>query len=93
MNDPFIAENAAHFAKRVVREGADETQRIARAYALAFQREPTTAEMKMCEAHIEAARTKIHAANHGAECLAATSGDWQSLTRALLRTNEFLYVD
>jgi hypothetical protein len=93
MNDPFIAENAAHFAKRVVREGADETQRIARAYALAFQREPTTAEMKMCEAHLEAARTKIHAAKQGAESLAATSGDWESLTRALLRTNEFLYVD
>ena len=75
LNDAFVLTNVDAFAARLRREaGSDVDAQIARAFALAYQRTPTTEEASICRQTV---------ARHGLEVLA----------RAVLNTNEFLYVD
>jgi hypothetical protein len=91
MNDGFVDENATHLAKRLLRETSDPSDRITRAYLLAFQREPTAEERSRCETHLAAAQAKLSSAN--APDAGVEERLWASLARALFRTNEFLYID
>ncbi len=90
MNDPFVAEQAAVWARKTL---ADEAlvpaARIRRMYLEAFAREPSAAELSAASDFLAA-----HAAAHGRDVsqdprdLAA----WTDLAHALVTTKEFIFV-
>jgi mono/diheme cytochrome c family protein len=95
MNSGFILAQADHFAERVRREaGADRRNQAARAWRLAFGREPTPREIDDAAAFLgEQASTfretqKQTAGQPGPEQRALAS-----YCQALLSANAFLYVD
>jgi len=89
LNDPWMAGQADAFAARVAREaGPDTDRRIDRAFALALQRAPETAERR-------AARNLLRDQGATAVREGAAGGDARhralaSLCRGLLNLNEFL---
>src|SRR5262249_26407006 len=91
MNDPFVHEQARRFAARLISEEADETKRIERAHLLAFGRPCTEEEREASMNYLTQvrARLKSPAVKEGHEAAAA----WGSYVRAMLMTNEFVYVN
>jgi len=88
LNDPFFHAQAEKIAQRVLME-SEGNQRVAQLYRLILQRSPTPLE----EAHSQEFLTQYAAA------VTALSGDelaiavWSALTRVVLSSNEFLYLD
>ena len=88
MNDPFIHEHSRNFARRLRTERGDDLSRVQRAFELTMGRSPTSTEIAASKIFLERVRGKF----------AKTSKDrddraWASFARAMLRTNEFIYVD
>jgi mono/diheme cytochrome c family protein len=78
MNDDFFRDQAARMARRVQQEsGGEETAGIRRAFALAYQRNPTATELSRARAFLTA----------------QPGTGWTDLCQALLCSNEFLYAD
>lgn len=90
LNNPFVHEQSAKFAVRLMREEADDAHRAARAHALAFGRPPTLAETKATADYV---RAVAEAQPAGTPEDARASAAWASLARTLFASNEFLYVD
>ena len=83
MNDPFVHERAARLGARLLRERPDDAARIERAFQILYARPPQPEETQMATDYL---------ARFTAKALPADQA-WQSLTRALLAANEFLYLD
>ena len=83
MNDPFTHERAAHLAARLQREQPDDASRIGHAFQILYSRAPQPEETQMAADYL---------AQLAARKLPADQA-WQSLSRALLAANEFLYLD
>ena len=83
MNDPFLHERAAQFAARLSRERPDDASRIERAFQILYARPPQADETAMGINYL----AQLAAKNIGPEQA------WQSLSRALLAANEFIYLD
>ncbi len=79
MNDAFIHERAAEFATRIAQSGTDNPQRITYAFQTLYARPPQPEETQL-------------AADYLAK-FPAPDKAWQSLSRAMLGANEFIYVD
>jgi hypothetical protein len=92
MNDPWMHEQSERFAQRIVREAADDVQRLERAFGLLYARPPRDAEREIALAHLAQARAKVRAAGITLDA-DETRLCWCSLARVLLASNEFLYVD
>ncbi len=91
LNDPFVHDQSAKLAERVRQESADDTVRLERAYELIFCRPATSEDRQTALEYFGRTREKLAAAG-----VAEDQRDpqaWQSLLRALLRTNEFVYVE
>lgn len=91
MNDPFVHEQAANFAARLVAERSTDSSRVERAHQLGLGRPPTPAEKTAGEAYLAKVRDKFAALNlptQEHEKLA-----WESYARVVLRMNEFMYVE
>ena len=83
MNDPFIHKRAENFAARVLREKSDDTTRIERAFQILYARPPAPEEAQLAASHLaQLTANKV-----------PTEKAWQSLGRALLAANEFIYLD
>ncbi len=104
MNSPFLLDQAARFAARVEAEGGMErTQRIGRAWRLAFQRSPSAEELAEATAflerqvrHLVALEKPVTDEAAKKEGPAKPSAERQALVnlcQALLSANEFLYVE
>jgi hypothetical protein len=91
MNDPFAHAQAESFARRLWREAPDDSQRLNRAHQLAFGRAARPEEIREGLAYLEAFRKKLLAAKIPPE--EATGQAWSSYARALLGSNEFMFVD
>jgi hypothetical protein len=91
MNDPFAHEQARKLATRVLRERSDETARIDRAYRLCFGRPPVAAEVARSRQFLTQAQTAFREAKTPAEGIESSA--WASFARALLSSNEFLFID
>jgi len=91
MNDKFAHEQAAAFARRLLREESEDRSRLERAYQLAFARRARPGEMRESLACLEAIRAKLGASGFPAEEQLLRA--WSSVARALLGSNEFLFVD
>ena len=83
MNDPFLHDCAAKFSARVLREKSDEPARIERAFQLLYARPPQPDETQMATEYLAQLAARQIPADQA----------WQSLSRALLAANEFLYLD
>jgi len=91
MNDKFAHEQAMAFARRLLREEGEDRFRLERAYQLAFARRARPDEVSECLASLEAVRSKLRANGSSADEQALMA--WSSVARALLGSNEFLFID
>lgn len=91
LNDKFIHEQAAAFAKRLLELTGDDSSRIKNAWQLMFGRLPDADESTMALAFLAEARIK-HASKEG-DGQNPDVESWQSLVRSLMQTNEFVYLD
>jgi hypothetical protein len=94
LNGEFIHEQAQAFAARLEREaGADESERIRRAYRLAFSRLPSEKEIEAVREFLAVQRQQIEADSAGkTNGDAARSRALAALCLVLLNTNEFAYL-
>jgi len=76
----FVNKEARHFAERIRKEaGPDEREQVEHAFVLAFGRAPESAELKDAVTFMRS--------------VAAKQDSLAGLCRALLNSNEFIYVD
>jgi hypothetical protein len=91
MNSPFVQEQAAAFAERLFEAGCDASDRIDRAYEIAWGRLPEPLERDRALEFTRACKIAL-----GSASLTDTEREresWASLAKVLLTANEFLYVD
>jgi hypothetical protein len=91
MNNPFVAEQAAAFARRLLADAPDADQCIDQAIRRAWGRPPTPAERERGTRYLETCRARLTQANvpeQQRELEARTS-----FARVLFCSNEFVYVD
>jgi hypothetical protein len=91
LNGQLMTDQALQFARSLVESDATDEARLHRAYARAFGRGPTAAEMDRARAFLqrleaEWARQKLPAAERPLRV-------WQGLCRVLLAANEFVFLD
>jgi hypothetical protein len=88
MNGPFIAEQAAHWARAVLADASlSDEARIDRLYQQAFARLPTGEEQAAAIAFLE---EQSHAVGGGGDDPAAV---WTELCHVLLNVKEFIFLD
>lgn len=86
MNSKFVSDQADLVAKTVLADAAlDGKQRVERVYLKVLNRAPTGAEVDNALSYAASFRQKFPKMQE--------SDAWQSLTRTLLASNEFIYVD
>jgi Protein of unknown function (DUF1553)/Protein of unknown function (DUF1549)/Planctomycete cytochrome C len=91
MNDPFVHVRARKLTERLMAEYSDDSSRIERAYALLFGRPPTGEETATVRDYLGRVLEKLRAAGEPKVRMSAKA--WESLARALMLSNEFVYVD
>ena len=87
LNDPFLHARAESFAKRLLAQ-PDDT-RLAFAYRLCLQREPTGAEAESARTFLAA----YAAENSGVPASLCDFASWSAYARVVLSCNELLYLD
>jgi hypothetical protein len=91
LNDAFVHEQAEGLAKRLLAQRDNDLARMELAYLLMLGRKPAAEEAATSLQFIAQAREKYRAAAIPADQL--DSHAWQALVRAMIRLNEFVYVD
>ncbi|MCH9022828.1 MAG: DUF1553 domain-containing protein, partial [Planctomycetes bacterium] len=91
MNDPFVHTQAEKFAQRLIQESPNSDQRIELAFILALARPPTDQEQQASKNFLHNFKNQANNPDTPADKLEQLA--WESYTRSLLRTNEFIYVD
>ncbi len=89
MNNPFVNEQAAALAERLLQADDDERDRVSLAGRLCWSREMTADEVDRAVSFLSATR---QAAGQGSVAEADRAA-WTSFARVVLASNEFLYVD
>jgi hypothetical protein len=91
MNNPFIQEQAAGLARRLIGASSDPAHRIEMAFQLAWSRPPAADErdrarefLRIADAALASARTPAGSREREA---------WTSLAKVMLTANEFLTID
>jgi hypothetical protein len=91
LNNSFVHEQARRFASRLITDEHDTLARLRSAYVQAFGREPTEGERGKASEFLTRYRRNL--ADEGMPADRQDGESWAALTRALLASNEFLYVD
>jgi mono/diheme cytochrome c family protein len=92
LNDPFILEQAGHFAGRVISAaGGCREKQVEIALRMALARPPSSAEQALFEEHLKKQTALFLASNLPAD--EAERKALASLCHALLNTSEFLYTE
>jgi hypothetical protein len=86
-----VHDQAARFAARLRAARSDDADRIELAYLMAFGRPPSGEERQASLEFLARAKQALQPAKSSADEEAALA--WNSLVRALLRTNEFVYLN
>jgi hypothetical protein len=89
-NNPFVADQARAFARRLLAGARECEGRIELAYESAWGRPPQPGERVRARSFITACRT---AADAGLPASSQELEAWTSLARVLIASNEFLYID
>jgi hypothetical protein len=91
VNGAFVSEQAAAFASRICEGNAELESRVARAWQIAYARPHTSEELFAVGNYINSyAAKRIDAGSDASE---AEHQAWSSLARAILSSNEFMYID
>lgn len=86
MNSKFVSEQAAAVAKSVLADAALEPKaKVERVFLRVLNRTPTAAEVDNALSYAASFRQRFPKTNE--------ADAWQSMTRVLLASNEFIYVD
>jgi hypothetical protein len=92
LNDPFVVEQASHWAKRALREiphGDDRVasirQRVQWMYEIAFSRPPTQAELQIA---IEFFSKPADSPGRSGDDVA----EWTDFAHVLINTKEFVFL-
>jgi hypothetical protein len=91
LNDPFVHEQSQAFATRIMKSAKEDSARIQFAYQAALGRPPEKAELEQCRRFLVDARERLSSSGTPSSELVAES--WRAMVRALLRLNEFVYLD
>ena len=91
MNDPLAHHAAAKLAERMIAAGSDEASRIQFAFSVALGRSADSDEQKSCVDFLRNYREKLTALKSPANQIDQAA--WSALARALLSSNEFVFVD
>jgi hypothetical protein len=91
LNSPFVHEQAAHFARSLIERVPDANARLRLAYLCAYSRPPTEEEAGRAADYLGQYEKLL--VEEGIPVDRRALESWSSLTRALLASNEFLYVD
>jgi hypothetical protein len=91
MNDPFVHEQAATFARRLLAARADDASRMELAFVMALTRPPSTEETREALDFLTRYRRQSEVARIPAEQHDAQA--WAAFAWTLLARNEFLFVD
>ncbi|WP_337176495.1 PSD1 and planctomycete cytochrome C domain-containing protein [Paludisphaera sp.] len=91
LNNPFVHDRARRFAARLIADEADAPSRLRAAYLRAFGRPPSSAEEARAEGFLHEYEAGLAAEGMPAERRGEEA--WAGLARAMLASNEFLYVD
>ena len=91
MNNPFVQEQAAGLARRLIAASCDTTHRIEMAYQLAWSRLPTPDERDRANEFLRMSHTALVSAGVAADSREREA--WTILAKVMLTANEFLYID
>jgi mono/diheme cytochrome c family protein len=91
MNDPLAHGSAAKLAERALKASSDDAARVTMIYQTALTREATDDEQRECSEFLRSYREKLAA--RGTAAAALDLATWSALTRVLLSSNEFAFVD
>ena len=91
MNDPLAHAESAKLASRAIAADSDEPVRIAAAYQIAWNRPPTSDEQQECADFLKQYRDKLADLKTPPDQVELKA--WSALARALLSSNEFVFVD
>jgi cytochrome c553 len=84
LNSPFVIETAKSFAARLQKEAGSDTERVQRAFRLAFARPASEEEERLFVGFLNA---------KDADPMANRLTRWERLAQILIGSNEFMYVD
>ncbi len=90
LNDPLVHRAAAGLAARARAAGSPGAG-VDRMFRLCFARAPQPEEARDCTSFLQAARDALQETGKPADTV--ESAAWEALARALLESNEFLFVD
>lgn len=91
MNDPFVHDRAAGFARRLTAEQPDDAGRVRLAYRLAMAREPRVEEFARASEFLGQYRQRLR--DSGAPPDRQEALCWAAFARTLFASNEFLFID
>ncbi|MBC7854292.1 MAG: PSD1 domain-containing protein [Pirellulaceae bacterium] len=91
LNDPFVHEQAAGLARRIIASSTDEPARIRRAYEIILTREPTADDLAAEQTFLAEYRKILSISNIPADQRDVAA--WSALVRTVLTRNDFLFVD
>jgi hypothetical protein len=91
LNNPFVHDQAGRLAGRLLASEADPSARLRLAYLQAFGRVPTDDERGRALGFLE--RYESSLADEGVPTDHRAAQAWAALARALVASNEFLFVD
>jgi hypothetical protein len=90
LNSELVMQASSDLAERVLAASADDAQRIARLYSLAYGREATAAETTAARDFLAAADQALNSKKPDAAKRSRLA--WDSLCQTVLASNEFIYV-
>ena len=88
MNDEFFHTQAANVAQRLLSQ-PDETARVNELFRIVLQRSPNSSEMETAQRFLREYQLAVAESSESDQSLAV----WSALSRLLLSSNEFLYLD
>lgn len=91
LNDPLVHEQSRRIAERIRTRSPDDPARIADAYELLLSRLPSADEVAQSRQFLKEAAGVARASGVAEAQLDAAA--WEAHVRALLRLNEFIYLD
>ena len=92
LNDPFLIEQAAKWAERVIASDLKPTDRLRLMYQRAFGRDPSTHEIQANLDYISDLNTYHASGSKPADSAKTTKLVWQDVAHALFCLKEFIYV-
>ncbi len=90
-NNPFVQEQAAGFADRLIAGSAENPSRIRLAFELAWGRPPAPDEIDRWLRYLSDCRNALAASRISEAAIERET--WSSLAKVMLTSNEFLYID